>query len=205
MLIQKEELQNPNNNSINEINQEEINNNLEEINANINVNENLNENVNQNNNQRHHRGGFDMFLSHGLNHDEVRTLRLIFHFAQAQESIMNGVPLDWSREGIYQREERWLINQLSGMLNRNGDRNSNYISLNINDESLFPRNNFGFFYENNMDQRHIFMIGFCLGLIVNVFGILLLMCRFKALFKLGLICGMIISMVFFSKIFIFNK
>ena len=203
MLIQKEEIQNANSNSINEINQEEINNNLEEINANIDENEN--QNINQENNQRRYRGGFDIFLSHGLNQEEVRNLRIIFHFAQAQESIMNGVPLDWSREGIYQREERWLLNQLNGIFNRNGDRNNNYITLNINDESLFPRSDFGFFYDNNIEQRHIFMIGFCLGLIVNVFGILLLLCRFKALFKFGLICGMIISMIFFSKIFIFNK
>ena len=56
MLIQKEELQNQNNdnNPDNEINHEEINNNLDEINS------NTNQNQNQNNNQRRARG-FDIF------------------------------------------------------------------------------------------------------------------------------------------------
>ena len=199
MLIQKEEFQNQNNenNPDNEINHEEINNNLDEINSNSNQNNNVN------NNQRRVRG-FDIFLSHGLNAEDVRTLRVMFHFAQAHESLRNGIPLDWTNNGIYQREERWLINQINGIMNRsrNGEGNNNYISLNVNDGFLFSgRNSFGLFSENQIEGRHIFLIGFCLGLLTNVFGILLLMCRFKAVFKLGLICGMIISMIFFSKIF----
>ena len=106
MLIQKENL--PNNN--NDINRDEINNNLEEVNSN-NTNPN-NSNQNNENNQPNNRirnhGGFDIFLSHGLSAQEIRTLRLIFHLAAAQESIINGTALDWSPEGIYQREERWL-------------------------------------------------------------------------------------------------
>ena len=199
MLIQKEEFLNQNNNNQdNEVNREEINNNLDEL------IENQNQNNDHNNNQRRN-GGFDVFLSYGLNPEEVRTLRLIFHVTAAQESIMTGIPLDWSAEGIYQREERWLINQINGIMNRsrNGEgSNNNYISLNVNDGFLFSgRNSFGLFSENQIEGRHIFLIGFCLGLLTNVFGILLLMCRFKAVFKLGLICGMIISMIFFSKIF----
>ena len=204
MLIQKEELQNRNNdnNPNNEINHEEINNNLEEINSNTNQNQNNNQN-----NQRRARG-FDIFLSHGLNAEEVRALRVLFHFAQAHESLMNGVPLDWTNNGIYTREERWLINQLNVMNNRNrirNEENNNYISLNVNDDLIFSeRNGFNIFYENQVDLRYVFIIGFLVGILTNVFGIILLFCRFKATFKLGLICGMIISVIFFSKILYFK-
>ena len=156
MLIQKEELQNQsndNNNPDNEINHEEINNNLDEINSNINQAQN--QNNNQNNPRRAR--GFDIFLSHGLNAEEVRALRVIFHFAQAHESLMNGVPLDWTNNGIYTREERWLINQLNvmNMNNRNrNEENNNYISLNVNDDLIFSeRNGFNIFYENQVDLR----------------------------------------------------
>ena len=205
MLIQKENL--PNNN--NDINRDEINNNLEEVNSN-NTNPN-NSNQNNENNQPNNRirnhGGFDIFLSHGLNAQEIRTLRLIFHLAAAQESIINGTALDWSREGIYQREERWLINQINGIYNRNRNRDSNnqYISLNVNDGGLFyGGNNLMLFYDNQFDERFSFMLGFFVGFLTNVFGFLILFCRFKAFFKLGVICGMIISILCFFKIFYFK-
>ena len=205
MLIQKENL--PNNN--NDINREEINNNLEEVNSN-NTNPN-NSNQNNENNQANNRirnhGGFDIFLSHGLNAQEIRTLRLIFHLAAAQESIINGTALDWSPEGIYQREERWLINQINGIYNRNRNRDNNnqYISLNVNDGGLFyGGNNLMLFYDNQFDERFSFMLGFFVGFLTNVFGFLILFCRFKAFFKLGVICGMIISILCFFKIFYFK-
>ena len=205
MLIQKENL--PNNN--NDINRDEINNNLEEVNSN-NTNPN-NSNQNNENNQANNRirnhGGFDIFLSHGLNAQEIRTLRLIFHLAAAQESIINGTALDWSPEGIYQREERWLINQINGIYNRNRnrDRNNQYISLNVNDGGLFyGGNNLMLVYDNQFDERFSFMLGFFVGFLTNVFGFLILFCRFKAFFKLGVICGMIISILCFFKIFYFK-
>ena len=205
MLIQKENL--PNN--TNDINREEINNNLEEVNSN-NTNQN-NSNQNNENNQANNRirnhGGFDIFLSHGLNAQEIRTLRLIFHLAAAQESIINGTALDWSPEGIYQREERWLINQINGIYNRNRNRDSNnqYISLNVNDGGLFyGGNNLMLFYDNQFDERFSFMLGFFVGFLTNVFGFLILFCRFKAFFKLGVICGMIISILCFFKILYFK-
>ena len=205
MLIQKENL--PNN--TNDINREEINNNLEEVNSN-NTNPN-NSNQNNENNQANNRirnhGGFDIFLSHGLNAQEIRTLRLIFHLAAAQESIINGTALDWSPEGIYQREERWLINQINGIYNRNRNRDSNnqYISLNVNDGGLFyGGNNLMLFYDNQFDERFSFMLGFFVGFLTNVFGFLILFCRFKAFFKLGVICGMIISILCFFKILYFK-
>ena len=205
MLIQKENL--PNN--TNDITRDEINNNLEEVNSN-NTNPN-NSNQNNENNQPNNRirnhGGFDIFLSHGLNAQEIRTLRLIFHLAAAQESIINGTALDWSPEGIYQREERWLINQINGIYNRNRnrDRNNQYISLNVNDGGLFyGGNNLMLFYDNQFDERFSFMLGFFVGFLTNVFGFLILFCRFKAFFKLGVICGMIISILCFFKIFYFK-
>ena len=209
MLIQKE-----NQPSNNEINSEEINNNLEEVNSN-NTNQNLNQNNennntgnNQTNNRIRNHGGFDIFLSHGLNAQEIRTLRLIFHLAAAQESIINGTALDWSPEGIYQREERWLINQINGIYNRNRNReesNNQYISLNVNDRGLFyGGNNLMLVYDNQFDERFAFMLGFFIGFLTNVFGFLILLCRFKAFFKLGVICGMIISILCFFKIFYFK-
>ena len=205
MLIQKENL--PNNN--NDINRDEINNNLEEVNSNNTNPHNSNQNNenNQANNRIRNHGGFDIFLSHGLNAQEIRTLRLIFHLAAAQESIINGTALDWSPEGIYQREERWLINQINGIYNRNRNRDSNnqYISLNVNDGGLFyGGNNLMLFYDNQFDERFSFMLGFFVGFLTNVFGFLILFCRFKAFFKLGVICGMIISILCFFKIFYFK-
>ncbi len=204
MLIQKE---NQPINNINEINRDEINNNLEEVNSNSNSNSAQNNNSNQNNNGIRNHGGFDIFLSHGLNAQEIRTLRLIFHLAAAQESIINGTALDWSPEGIYQREERWLINQINGIYNRNrnSDNNNQYISLNVNDGGLFyGGNNLMLFYDNQFDERFSFMLGFFVGFLTNVFGFLILFCRFKAFFKLGVICGMIISILCFFKIFYFK-
>ena len=143
MLIQKEEFQNQSNenNQDNEINREEINNNLDELNS----------NTNQNQNPRRNARGFDIFLSHGLSAEEVRALRAIFHFTQAQQSLVSGIPLDWTNNGIYQREERWLINQLNNMVNRNlnlnEEENNDFITLNVNDNSLFMgRNSFSIFF-----------------------------------------------------------
>ena len=173
MIIQKEGEPQNNLNQNNDINQEELNNNLNEIN---------NNQINENNQIR----GFDLFLEHGLNSNEVRTLRVLFHLSQYQQSLLNGVPLDWTSEGIYQREESWLLNQFRGQ-NRNEENNENYLTLYVNEGGLLYRNRSE--YQNNM--IYIVLSGFIMGFITNVSGILLLICRFKALFKLGLICGMI--------------
>ena len=194
MLIQKEEFQNQSNenNQDNEINREEINNNLDELNSNTNQN------------PRRNTRGFDIFLSHGLSAEEVRALRAIFHFTQAQQSLVSGIPLDWTNNGIYQREERWLINQLNNMVNRNlnlnEEENNDFITLNVNDNSLFMgRNSFSIFFDNDVDLRFAFLVGFLVGMLTNIFGIFLLFCRFRATFKLGVVFGMIISILFFSK------
>ena len=196
MLIQKEEFQNQSNdnNQDNEINREEINNNLDELNS----------NTNQNQNPRRNTRGFDIFLSHGLSAEEVRALRAIFHFTQAQQSLVSGIPLDWTNNGIYQREERWLINQLNNMVNRNLNLNeeedNDFITLNVNDNSLFMgRNSFSIFFDNDLDLRFAFLVGFLVGMLTNIFGIFLLFCRFRATFKLGVVFGMIISILFISK------
>lgn len=202
MLIQKE---NQPINNINEINRDEINNNLEEVNSNSNSNSAQNNNSNQNNNGIRNHGGFDIFLSHGLNAQEIRTLRLIFHLSAAQESIINGTSLDWSPEGIYQREERWLINQISNIYNPNRNRDDShnqYISLNINEGALFSGgNNLLLFYDNEFNERFAFILGFFVGFLTNIFGILILFCRFKAYFKFGVVCGIILSILCFYRIF----
>jgi hypothetical protein len=188
-----------NNNINNNLNSEEINNNLREI-----TNEP---------NPRNLRRGFNIFLLHGLSYFELRTLRLLFHLSTYQQSLLRGVVLDWTEEGMYQREERWLINQLNGPLfssNNNNEqerdneteriiRNNNYISLNINEnendeiERRYIENLINF----NFEYSYLFLMGFCFGFLVNIFGFLLLFCKFKPRFKIGLICGMLISIIFF--------
>ena len=183
MIIQKENDAQNNINQNNDINQEELNNNLNDIN-------------NNQNDENHPMRGFDLFLLYGLALNEVRTLRLLFHLSAYQQSLLSGVPLDWTAEGIYQREESWLLNQLRRD-NRNEDNNENYMTLYINEGGLLIRNRNE--YQNNI--MYIFLLGFFLGFITNISGILLLICRFRPLFKLGLICGMITSIIFFSKVF----
>ena len=182
MLIQKEADVQNNLNQNNDINQEEMNNNLNEIN-------------NNQNNLYNPIRGFDIFLLHGLSSNEVRTLRLLFHLSAYQQSILTGVPLDWSAEGIYHREESWLLNQLRAP-NRN-EENENYLTLYVNEGGLLFRNRNS--SENNM--IYIFLLGFFIGFITNISGILILFCRFKPMFKVGLLFGMITSGLFLSKIF----
>ena len=168
MLIQKEADVQNNLNQNNDINQEEMNNNLNEIN-------------NNQNNLYNPIRGFDIFLLHGLSSNEVRTLRLLFHLS--------------AYEGIYHREESWLLNQLRAP-NRN-EENENYLTLYVNEGGLLFRNRNS--SENNM--IYIFLLGFFIGFITNISGILILFCRFKPMFKVGLLFGMITSGLFLSKIF----
>ena len=74
-------------------------------------------------------------------------MRILFHLSASQQSILRTADLDWTEEGMLQREEKWLINQLNGLLlnNNNNEQerdderemvnrnnNYNYIRLNIN-------------------------------------------------------------------------
>jgi len=167
MLVQKEE-----NSNINNSENERFNNNLNinnDIN-NINNNNPIFRNVNfeefnavynhisaiNNNYERNMGRGFNIFLSHGVGAAELRIMRLLFHLSLHQQALQRGMQLDWSEEGMFRREERWLINQLHNsslnnnnndnesqerdnereiIINRSNSNNYNYISLNIQDSS----------------------------------------------------------------------
>ena len=233
MLVQKEENSNLYNSENERFNNNiNINNDINNINNNnpnfqhINF-EDFNEIYNHisaidNNYDRNRGRGFNIFLSHGVGIIELRMMRLLFHLSLYQQSLQRGFQLDWSEEGMFRREERWLINQLHNsslnnnnsnenepqerdnereiIINRSNGNNYNYISLNINDNAnindILRRRiieNINFEFEPN----YYFLIGFCVGFITNFFGLLLLICRFKPRFKIGLIFGTLFSMFFF--------
>lgn len=210
MLIKKEENQNGNENANNQNNNIENNFNREVIPNNIRE-------VINGNNPRNMRRGFNIFLLHGLSNVELRTMRILFHIASYQQSMQRGTELDWSEEGIYQREERWLINQLNNPIFDNNaninnndheqerdnerdrmNRNNTYIRLNINEEDELRRRYIDNLINFEFEPGYLFLIGFCIGFLVNAFGIFLFLCNFKKKFKIGIICGMILSMVFYS-------
>jgi hypothetical protein len=233
MIVQKEENSNLNNSENERFNNNiNINNDINNINNNNpnfqNINfENFNEIYNHisaidNNYDRNMGRGFNIFLSHGVGIIELRMMRLLFHLSLHQQSLQRGFQLDWSEEGMFRREERWLINQLHNsslnnnnsnenepqerdnereiIINRSNGNNYNYISLNINESAnindILRRRiieNINFEFEPN----YYFLIGFCVGFITNFFGLLLLICRFKPRFKIGLIFGTLFSMFFF--------
>ena len=136
MLVQKEENSNLNNSENERFNNNiNINNDINNINNNNpnfqNINfENFNEIYNHisaidNNYQRNMGRGFNIFLSHGVGIVELRMMRLLFHLSLHQQSLQRGLQLDWSEEGMFRREERWLINQLhNSSLNNNNDNES---------------------------------------------------------------------------------
>ena len=214
MLIKKEE------NNENNINQN--NDNINEGFNNEQIQQNIREVLN-NRNPRNMRRGFNIFLLHGLSNIELRTMRVLFHLSAYHQSMLRGNQLDWSEEGMLEREERWLINQLNGPLlnnnnNNNGNnnndneqerdnereminRNNNYISLNINaneNDDLIRRRYITNLINFEFEPNYLFLIGFCFGFLVNIFGFILLLCKFKRRFKIGLFCGIIISMLFYS-------
>ena len=244
MLVQKEENSNLNNSENEGFNNNiNINNDINHINNINNINNNnpnfqhinfedFNEIYNHisaidNNYDRNRGRGFNIFLSHGVGIIELKMMRLLFHLSLHQQSLQRGLQLDWSEEGMFRREERWLINQLHNsplnnnnnndnepqerdnereiIISRSDGNNSHYISLNINDSSnindILTRRiieNINFEFEPN----YYFLIGFCVGLLTNFFGLFLLICRFKPRFKIGLIFGTLLSMLlFFMTIF----
>ena len=201
-------------------NNDNIHNNIEN-----NVNENLNREDIRNNirnvingrNQRNIRRGFNIFLLHGLSPIELRAMRILFHLSAQQQSLIRGEDLDWSEEAMFQREERWLINQLNNPLfNSNNDNdndserdnerdnereminvNNNYISLNINESDAIRRRYIVNLLNFDFEPNYLFLMGFCAGILFNIFGIILLLCRFRKKFKIGLIFGIIISIFFY--------
>ena len=231
MIVQKEENSNINNSENERFNNNINNNNINNNNSNYNPNiqnfnfEDFNEIYNHisaidNNYERNLGRGFNIFLSHGVGIIELRMMRLLFHISLHQQSLHRGMNLDWSEEGMFRREERWLINQLHNssinnennnepqerdnereiIINRSSNNNNNYISLSINDNSnindILRRRiieNINFEFEPN----YYFLMGFCVGFITNFFGLLLLICKFRPRFKIGLLFGTLLSMFFF--------
>ena len=210
-------------NSINNNNPNFQNINFEDFNEIYNHISTLDNNYNRNLGR-----GFNIFLSHGLGIIELKMMRLLFHLSLHQQSLQRGLQLDWSEEGMFRREERWPINQLNNfslnnnnnnndnepqerdnereiIINRSNSNNYNYISLNINENSnindiltrrIIENINFEF------NPNYYFLIGFCVGLLTNIFGLFLLICRFKPRFKIGLIFGTLFSMfLYFMTIF----
>ncbi len=137
--------------------------------------------------------------------------------------MLRGNQLDWSEEGMLEREEIWLMNQLNGPLfndnNNNNEnnnsnnvqerdnereminRNNNYISLNINaneNDNLIRRRYITNLINFEFEPNYLFLNRFCFGFLVNILGFVLLLCKFKRRFKIGLFCGIIISMLFYS-------
>lgn len=127
--------------------------------------------------------GFNRFLLYGVPPRELQLIRILFHSAIYQHGIRRGIVLDWSREGILEREERWMRAQAN-------DRNSIGRAIEIR---LFNR------YDSlNLEPSLLFIKGLLLGILFNIFGIiLLLLWNFSPKFKCGLKLGIIIGTICF--------
>ena len=199
MLIKKEENSNLNNSENERFNNNiNINNEFNNINSINNNNPNF-QNINfedfneiynhisaiDNNYNRNLGRGFNIFLSHGLGIIELKMMRLLFHLLnQLNNFSLNNNNNNNDNEPQERDNEREII------INRSNSNNYNYISLNINDNSnindiltrrIIENINFEF------NPNYYFLIGFCVGLLTNIFGLFLLICRFKSRFKIGLI------------------
>ena len=127
--------------------------------------------------------GFNRFLFYGVPPSELQLIRILFHSAIYQQGIRRGVVLDWSREGILEREERWMRAQSN---DRNNLERGIIIRLLNRYDSL------------NLEPSMMFIKGLLLGILFNIFGILLLLIwNFSPKFKCGLKLGIIIGTIFF--------
>ena len=59
--------------------------------------------------------GFNRFVLYGVSPNEIAMIRLFFHSSMYQRSIQQNITLDWSREGILEREEMWLRSQSNNL------------------------------------------------------------------------------------------
>lgn len=140
----------------------------------------LNEERNQNPSNFVNRG-FNRFIFYGVPPRELQIIRILFHSAIYQQSVRRGINLDWSRDGILEREERWLHAQAD-------NRRDTAISV-----RLLNR-----YEEMNLESTLSFLKGLILGIVLNVFGIFLLMIwNFSPKFKCGLRLGILIGFVCF--------
>ena len=162
MLSENKHLENPNN-----PNAVEVNNSIHQMN---------NNNINANNMQ-----GFNVFIQYGFSPDEVRALRMIYHFSQLRNNMANGRNLDLSLNAMYQRENNWL-----------GNNRRNYVRINLNDNNngRLIRRRRRYRTESNLS----ILQGFMVGILLNIFSIFILMIvRYRPKFKLGVLFGMIFS------------
>ena len=162
MLSENKHLENPNN-----PNAVEVNNSIHQMN---------NNNINANNMQ-----GFNVFIQYGFSPDEVRALRMIYHFSQLRNNMANGRNLDLSLNAMYQRENNWL-----------GNNRRNYVRINLNDNNngRLIRRRRRYRTESNLS----ILQGFMVGILLNIFSIFVLMIvRYRPKFKLGVLFGMIFS------------
>ena len=140
----------------------------------------LNEEGNQNPSNFVNRG-FNRFVLYGVPARELQIIRILFHSAIYQQSVRRGVNLDWSRDGILEREERWL----HAHANNQGDTAVTVRLVNR-------------YEEINFEPTLSFLKGLILGIFLNVFGIFLLMLwNFNPKFRCGLKLGIIIGFVCF--------
>ena len=200
MITDKKESQIENQNdtiiNINDENQNENNeNNLNENNNTENLREEINNTIqeinNTNNNQRFTRRGFNIFLLHGLSQRELRNLRLLFHLSAYQQSLLRNEILDWSTEGMFLREERWLMSQLTNNPILNNDE-----IIGINDNELFPIIDTANRIYENLESNLALLQGIAIGFMMNIFTVvLLLFYRPRSKKLLGLFFGMFISIL----------
>jgi hypothetical protein len=129
--------------------------------------------------------GFNRFVLYGVSPNEIAMIRLFFHSSMYQRSIQQNITLDWSREGILEREEMWLRSQSNNLrLNdhHHHNRNNNNTTLRLTRRY------------NRYDETNVaFVKGFLLGFILNIFGIIFMIfvrnlsIKFKCGFQLGIL------------------
>ena len=165
-------------------------------------NEQVNNSMREIDNQNQIRRGFNIFLSHGISPNELRTLRLIYHLSYLNNNAGNIRNIDWSPQAIYQREENWLRTQINSNMRIQNNLNNyrrniiirnpgiNVIHINQNNNWNGIRLRRYYRYEPNIN----FWQGFIFGLMLNVFTLCILMIgRPRPKFKIGLILGMLLS------------
>ena len=167
---------NSNENNNNRILTEEINNTIREIN-------------NAHNSQL--RRGFNIFLLYGLSPMELRNLRVLFHLSAYQQSLLRNEVLDWSAEGMFAREERWLMSQFTNNHILSGDE-----FFGMSDNELFPIINSANRLYENLESNLALLQGIAIGFMLNIFTIVLLMFyRPRSKKLLGLFFGMCLSIL----------
>ena len=142
------------------------------------------------------RRGFNIFLLHGISQIELRNLRLLFHLSAYQQSLLRHENLDWTSEGMFEREERWLMSQLMDNYVIRRNRNRTHRGMRIVVRGRY----------NNFESNFAILQGLAIGFALNVFTFVLLMVyRARPKLKMGLFCGMLLSIIFVNIPFLFRR